>query len=85
MNLFLPHDGIQIDPGRIDSFTPDIFIAVQHTIKNLDPKVGHTNFVNIRKAHGKTYLYCLRILHDGIDLAADISGRFFYLHKNFIT
>ena len=35
-NVLLPHDFIQIGPGRIDAFTPDVLPLIEHIVQDLD-------------------------------------------------
>ena len=54
--------------------------GIEHIVEDLDSQMGHTDLVNVRKTHGKTDLHLILVLHHGIDLPADITGRFFYFH-----
>ena len=73
--MFLAHHLVQIYPRRINTLTPHILTAVEHVIKNLDAKMGHSNFVDVRKTHSEPDIYLFRVFHDRIILASDITGR----------
>ena len=61
-NVLLPHDLVQICPGRIDAFTPDVFSLIKHIVKNLDAEMGHTDLIDIRETHGKADIYLVLYL-----------------------
>ena len=83
-NVLLPHDFVQIGPGRIDAFTPDVLPLIEHIVQDLDAQMGHAYFVDVRKTHGKTNIYLIFIFHHCVDLISEIPGRFIYLQQNFI-
>ena len=81
---FFTHDGIQINPGRINAFAPHVIPFVQHAVQNLDSQMGHADFIDVGKAHGKPDLNICFVFYDRIDFIANVAGGFFHLHQNFI-
>ena len=77
--MLFTHYFVQIHPRGIDTFTPGILPAVEHVIQDLNPQVGHADFVNVRETHGKADIYLVFILHNRVYLPADITGRLLYI------
>jgi integrase len=73
-DMLLPHHLIEVRPRREQTLTPDILPPVKHGIQDLHAKVGHTDFVYVRKAHGKPNVHKGRIFHDTVHFPADVSG-----------
>ena len=74
-NLLLLHDRMQIRPGRVGALTPDIRSSVQLIIDDLDPEMGHSDLIDIRKAHAEAHGSLFRSFDDGINFISDIAGR----------
>ena len=83
--MLLPHHLIEVRPRREQTLTPDILPPVKHGIQDLHAKVGHTDFVNIREAHGKSDIYVILIFHYRVDFTTDVTGSFINLQKYFIA
>ena len=77
--MLLPHHLIEVRPRREQTLTPDILPPVKHGIQDLHAKVGHTDFVYIREAHGEPNVHLRRIFHDHVHLITQIPGRL--LHR----
>ena len=74
--MFLTHDLVQIHPRRKDTLTPDVITAIEHVIKDLESEVGHSNFVDLRKAECKTYVHLFGVLNHRVYFVPDVSCRF---------
>ena len=72
--MFLSHDLIKVCPRGVYALTVYVLVLVKHIIKDLDSQMGHTNVINIRKAHGKPDVHSRRILLHHIHLTADVAG-----------
>ena len=83
--MFFSHDPVKIHPWGIYAFAPYILKGIQHIIKNLNAKMGHTDLIDIRETHGKPDVHRGRILLHHIHLAANITRRLGDLEKDFIT
>ncbi len=46
--------------------------------------MGHADFIDVGKAHGKPDLNICFVFYDRIDFIANVAGGFFHLHQNFI-
>ena len=66
---------MQIRPGRVGALTPDIRSSVQLIIDDLDPEMGHSDLIDIRKAHAEAHGSLCRVFDDGINFISDIAGR----------
>ena len=73
-DLPLPHDAVQVGPGREHPLAVHVLPPVEHTVQDLHAEMAHADLVHVRKTHGKTDSHAVRVLDDGIDLAADIAG-----------
>ena len=82
--LFL-HNLMQIAPGGIDPFAADVVPLIKHVIQNLDAEMGHADFVDVRKAQGKTDCRSFWIFFHHIDFVADIAGRLVNVKQYFIA
>ena len=78
-DMLLPHHLIEVRPWREQTLTPDILPPIKHGIQDLHAKVGHTDFVYVRKAHGEPNVHLRRIFHDHVHLITQIPGRL--LHR----
>ena len=76
-NLLLPHYRVQIRPRRIDPLAPYIIPPVKHIIQYLDSQMGHANFIDVRKTHGKPDVHFRLILICRVYFIADVAGRLF--------
>ena len=77
-NMLLTHDLIQIHPRRIHSLAIYVIPLIEHIVKDLYAKMGHTDLIYIRKTHTETHIHLCRILFDHVDLISNISRRFFH-------
>ena len=79
-DMLLPHHLIEVRPRREQTLTPDILTFIEHVIEDHHAQIGHTDFINIREAHGKADIYVILIFHYRVDFTADIAGSFVNLH-----
>ena len=80
--MLLPHDGVRVHPGRIHSLAPHILHGIEHIVQNLNAQMGHADFVDVGKTHGKANPYVPLVLYHTVHLMADIALRLFDLHQN---
>ena len=78
-DMLLPHHLVQVCPRGKQALTPDILPLVKHCVQDLHAQVGHTNFVDVRKAHGKPDVHSGRIFHDHVHFITQIPSRL--LHR----
>ena len=67
----------QIFPGRIGAFGHHIFLSIQDGVEYLQPKVGGTDFIKIRKCKDYFKLHGSVVFSDPINFSAQISTRLF--------
>ena len=68
------HGGFHVAPGGKDPLAPDPFRLVHGAIEDAQSQVGHSNFVSVRKAHGKAHIYRCLILDDLVVFPAGVAG-----------
>ena len=79
-NIFLTHDLIQIQPRGKHTLRPDILAFVEHIIEDHHAEVGHTDFIDIREAHGKSDIYVVLIFHYRVNFTTNIAGGLVNFH-----
>ena len=83
-NMLLTHDLIQIHPRRIHSLAIYVIPLIEHIVKDLYAKMGHTDLIYIRKAHGKTNRYLVFVFTDAVQLVSNVARRLINLHQYLI-
>jgi len=79
----LPQYLFHVCPRREHPLTPGIAPAVEHLIQDLDPQMGHSDLVQVRKAHCKPDGN-IPVLIDRMHLVPEIPGRFLYLQQQLL-
>ena len=80
-NLVFPHEGFKVDPGSVDPLRPAVFPLINQRVKNFKPQVGHADFVVVGEAEGDPRFHLIFVLHDAVQLPADVAGRLLHLEK----
>ena len=80
-NIVFYHLFFHINPWGKNSFAPNVRHSVHKTVKNFHSEMGHTYFIGIGKAEGKSAIYFLFILDYFVEFTADISSRLLNFQK----
>ena len=74
---------IHVDPGRKYPLAPGVLSAVEKLIQNLDSQMGHTDLIQIRKAHDKPDRN-VSVLSHRVHFITQIPRRLLNLQQKFV-
>ena len=80
-NMFFPHEGFHIHPGRIHPFRQRVISCVQHAVNNFQPQMAHGHFIDIGESQGHFHIYAVMVLYHAVPFSADIAGRLLDMHQ----
>ena len=81
LHAVLPHQRLHIGVRRKHPLAPNIRLAVEQTIKDLHPQMGHAHLIQIGKTESEPDRHRVPVLDYAVEFTARIASGLLHLHK----